>query len=123
MSDLRKQIEEAAEIATPEVEHEMTPHKAKATTTKTTRRAKRLAKDAKYGKPTPIRLRESTRQALDQAATHYNVGKHRLAEFLLIAGLHLLARGKIELPMKEEKTQVLDLPAPPKSFPTKSKAD
>jgi hypothetical protein len=123
MSDLRKQIAEAAQEAAPEIEHELVPQKKKAKTTRADRRARRLARDAKYGKPTPIRMQESTRQALDRAADHYNVGKHKLAEFLIVAGLHLLARGKIELPMKEEKAQVLDLPAPPKSFPSKSNAD
>lgn len=123
MSDLRKQITEAAQDAAPDVEHELVPEKKKAKTTKADRRAKRLARDEKYGKPTPIRMQEATRQALDQAAAHYDVGKHRLAEFLIVAGLHLLARGKIDLPMKETKTRTLDLPAPPKTFPSKGNTD
>ena len=69
----------------------------------------------RYGVPTTVRLEPDTREAIQQAAHRHNVNKRALHEFLLRAGLQLMARGHVELPLQQEASEI-KLPAIPEEY-------
>jgi hypothetical protein len=64
-------------------------------------RKERKADELRRGKPTVYRLHPEVQPAIEQAAYQNEISRRDLVEFLLRAGLQLLATDRIELPRKE----------------------
>ena len=63
------------------------------------------------------RLHPDTPPAVERAAQRYNVTQRDLVDFLLRAGLAMLASGKIKLPVKpDEATYTIEPPDIPADF-------
>jgi hypothetical protein len=70
----------------------------------------------RYGIPTTVRLEPDTRAAIEQAAELHNVNKRALHEFLLRAGLQLMARGHVDLPVEQAQATEIKLPPVPEEY-------
>jgi exonuclease V gamma subunit len=82
-------------------------------------RSQVATENEKYGRPSTIRLYDTTWQAIANAARQHGVSKRQLHEFLLLAGLRLLDLKRIELPVRQrddERGVVVDLPNPPDTY-------
>ena len=82
-------------------------------------RSQVATENEKYGRPSTIRLYDTTWQAVANAAQQHGVSKRQLHEFLLLAGLRLLELKRIDLPIRQrddERGVVVDLPEPPKAY-------
>ena len=77
------------------------------------------AENERYGRPSTIRLYNTTWDAVASAAEQHGVSKRQLHEFLLLAGLRLLKLGKIDLPIRQRegaKGVYINLPQAPKAY-------
>ena len=112
-----KAVEELFESA--EVQKPRSTKKRIAPDAKERTRSQVSAENVKYGRPSTIRLYDTTWQAIENAAKQHGVSKRQLHEFLLLAGLRMLELSKIEVPIRQredEKGVYIKLPNPPASY-------
>ena len=112
MSKSRDLYRQVAEREKPEATKKRRPAPKPSLT-----RSQAVKREKDKKKSTAWKLSPDTKPAIDRAAAKHGVGRGELVDFLLRAGLRLLATGRIELPVKKAETVRPQYTIEPQSIP------